>query len=73
MDHAHAVINDELSLRCKIVLISFVRNGAETWQQTAGIEPERRALLLVDEEREVYRKFGLERGFQKKKRDFSFI
>jgi hypothetical protein len=62
MEHVKAVLDDELSLRCRVVLVSFVRDGAENWQDAAEISPEKHALMLIDEQRDVYQRFGLARG-----------
>ena len=64
MEHVRAVLgDDEIVAKARVVLISFVRHGLESWQaERAEISPERRVLALVDEERAAYRAFGLRSG-----------
>jgi hypothetical protein len=64
MEHVQGVLGDEdITTRARVVLISFVRHDLETWQsERAGIEPDKQALVLVDEARAAYAAFGLRRG-----------
>lgn len=63
MDHVRAVLEDaEIRSACTLVLVSFVKDGAKEWQETAGVKEDDRVLILVDDEREVYNRFGLGRG-----------
>ncbi len=55
--------DDDIVAAARVVLVSFVREGMESWQEErAGVSGERRALVLVDEERTVYGMLGMGRG-----------